>query len=119
MVGEPTPDPYEIDLEGIEGALELLASPLFVGPVGLRWRARACEHLHRRVDAYLRAGHTPFNGERHALAALKALALETFEAAKQLKAAAEALKFAGKGTQANVAIVAARRAAKATEGLTD
>lgn len=63
------------------------------------------------------AQRQPMAYEQYAVSLLRSAGAELYNAAESLQAAAEALKFAGKGKDANLAIKASRRAREAAQGL--
>ena len=78
------------------------------------------EQAWQDLDAKLSALTAPQHGiayEQYAVSLLRSAGAELYNAAENLERAAEALKFAGKGKDANLAIKASRRAREAAQGL--
>lgn len=78
------------------------------------------EQAWQDLDAKLSALTQPQHGiayEQYAVSLLRSAGAELYNAAENLEKAAEALKFAGKGKDANMAIKASRRAREAAQGL--
>jgi hypothetical protein len=110
----------EPDLEDVtawEDALHLLrVNASLLCPYGREWRDHAAAHLRTRLDASFREGPV-IRTEQQALALIRGVADSLLEADTALKAAAEALKNAGKGYAANQAWRAHLEAAHAAQEL--
>lgn len=77
--------------------------------VGLRWRQRAIEHLHRKLDGYFRDRPTVYS-EQQAMAIIKGIAHNLEDASTALRWAAERFRKRGDPEGASKTVQAAKRA---------